>query len=245
LLLYSKKKNCNNYFQNINLPSFCNLNVYSYIFFFINLFKNQINYKYLKYILRQYIFVFLYLVKHNFFKSFSNKVNFNFFQNNNSNFLLKKDIYTKIDKNTIIFIIFYKDLFYYYFNNDIYKTKKNLYFKSYNKFNLRFKFFLFKKISLLDNYNYIYTNSFFFKNNINLNLFNNTILITNNKFINLNYFFIDNYNEKFNLFFKNSNYDFNLFKYYTLNYNVKYNNLFGSYLKSFFFFEIFLKKFFE
>ena len=46
-------------------------------------------------------------------------------------------------------------------------------------------------------------------------------------------------------FFNFSNYNLNIFKYYTARRSVQYFNSTTGYLKSFFFFEIFLKKFFE
>ena len=255
LLLYSKKKiNINSYA--IEKNNLLQNNVYLNIFNFINLylFKIMLNFKKFKFNIRLYVYSFWFLYKNNFlnFLVNFNKINMpikSHYLNNINNFYFNDILLSRS-------LIYLSDVIYFF---KFYKNNEYIYFKKYN-FNFKkynFNFFFFNKISTKFeiynfvekydlNHNYIFLDFYSNKSNNMVKFFKVTspVLLQNN--INfINYFYKNSYKKITNNFIQNSNYNLNLFKYYTLNYNVKQTNVFTSYLKSFFFFEIFLKKFFE
>lgn len=263
LLFVHLKKNIslkNIYFYNTDLTILNNVRFHN--FFFNLFFLKRLNFLFFNYL---YLIIYYY----NLFLNYSDLNKFLISQNSifiSLNSLVKKFFFLKKSKSNLKFILFYflvfKKKYNFFLNFNVLlniNIDVNLKFKFFMKYLncLNFKNFnIFKPQIIFDNssintYKYLYFSKIFKKNNelIVLDTTNNSLI----KNFNLNFYFIEFFFKKVNKILTSQilgNYNFFLFQYYVLfklnnfsDNNVSSNNLFA--IKNFFFFDIFVKKFFE
>lgn len=250
LVLYHKKNIFSKIlFKNINLvglEKFSGYFLFSKVFW---IFSTNLYIKYLKTTLRYYIQIFTYIIKNDWLKlqfySIIPKVG-----NYNTVDLIFNRAYissTKTEKHILLVL----DLLDFY----VFYTKKfslcRHTYKKYNTLSVFFtqKYFLRKnEMNLTELYIYIFIQKFMLNDvkcvsNIFTPFYDKIFIMKSS--INMNRFFLETIKSQNRLDNLNSNYDIQLFSYYINQYNFKTQQLLGVSLRSFFFFEIFLKKFFE